>query len=120
MKFTTNIKSERIDDDRIKLLDDFTFIDKRGVKWHAPKGFISDAASIPKWLIPIAGHPFDGNYLEASVIHDVYCISKSRSQKDTHRAFREALKLDGVSRWRRWAMFSAVRIYNRIKNPKWA
>jgi hypothetical protein len=119
-RFASNIKSERIDDDHIKLLESFTFIDSNGLKWTAPADYVSDGASIPVWLQRIVGHPFDGNYIEAAVIHDFYCYKKLRSQKDTHKAFVEALKVDGVSWVRRTLMHQAVKIYNRLMNPKWA
>ena len=62
------------------------------------------------------GDEIDG---EASVIHDQYCKTKSRSQKDTHRIFRELLEADGVPKIKAWAMWAAVRIYNRVKNKQW-
>lgn len=123
MKFSGTVKSERIDDDHIKLLEPFWFIDKRGVKWEAPKDFISDGATLKMFkYIPGVGHPLDGDFLEASIIHDYYCSPESgrpRSQKDTHRAFREALKLDGVNWFKRQAMWLAVRSYNRLKPSNW-
>lgn len=119
MRFTNTVKSERIDDEHIKLLEPFGFEDPRGIKWNVEEGFVSDGASIPKWLRPIVGHPFEGNFIEAAIIHDKYCKTKIRSQRDTHRAFREALKLDGVSWVRRWIMWSGVRAYNKALNFKW-
>lgn len=120
MKFSGNIKSERIEDKKIKLLEEFYFIDKRNIKWKVPVNFVSDGATLKMFQhVPGVGHPLDGDFLEASVVHDYYCNTKERSQKDTHRAFREALELDGVSYFKRWAMWLAVRAYNKARNWSW-
>lgn len=96
---------------------DEEFIYKKEI--YIPKGFITDGMSIPKWLQPIIGEPFEGNTLRAAIVHDYLCNSKSESQAFTHGIFREILKLDGVSAWRRNAAWLGVVSYNRLKNPKW-
>ena len=96
---------------------DEEFIYKKEI--YIPKGFITDGMSIPKWLQPFIGEPFEGNTLRAAIVHDYLCNSKSESQAFTHGIFREILKLDGVSAWRRNAAWLGVVSYNRLKNPKW-
>ena len=86
---------------------------------YIPKGFITDGMSIPKWLQPVIGEPFEGNTLRAAIVHDYLCHYQSESQAFTHGIFREILKLDGVSKWRRNAAWLGVVSYNRLKNPKW-
>ena len=86
---------------------------------YIPKDFITDGMSIPKWLQPVIGEPFEGNTLRAAIVHDYLCNSKSESQAFTHGVFREILKLDGVSKWKRNAAWLGVVSYNRLKNPKW-
>lgn len=115
---------------------------------YIPKGFITDGMSIPKWLQPVIGEPFEGNTLRAAIVHDYLCHlngakeallkaikdedlgrfvqllqvmtqSKCETQAFTHGIFREILKLDGVSAWRRNAAWLGVVAYNRLKNPKW-
>lgn len=83
------------------------------------KGFITDGMSIPKWLQPVIGEPFEGNTLRAAIVHDYLCHCKCETQAFTHGIFREILKLDGVSAWRRNAAWLGVVAYNRLKNPKW-
>lgn len=120
IKYLTGLKLKLSEDNMHFILEDnFEIIDKRNIKWVAPKGMITDGASIPKWLRPVIGDPFKGKTLEAAVIHDAYCVTKLRSQKDTHRIFRELCRDNGVSYLRAWIMWSAIRIYNKIKNPKW-
>ena len=96
---------------------DEEFIYKKEI--YIPKGFITDGMSIPKWLQPVIGEPFEGNTLRAAIVHDYLCNSKSESQAFTHGIFREILKLDGVSAWRRNAAWLGVVAYNKLRNPKW-
>lgn len=119
-----------------KLINDFAVIDKRGVQWFVPEGYITDGASIPDSLEPLIGDPFSGVTTSATVIHDYYCEVKTRSQKDTHRIFRELIEYDmrynpeyGWFKWpwknklwqysRAKLMWASVRAWNRLKNPKW-
>ena len=96
---------------------DEEFIYKKEI--YIPKGFITDGMSIPKWLQPIIGEPFEGNTLRAAIVHDYLCNSKSESQAFTHGIFKEILKLDGVSKWKRNAAWLGVVAYNKLRNPKW-
>ena len=96
---------------------DEEFIYKKEI--YIPKGFITDGMSIPKWLQPVIGEPFEGNTLRAAIVHDYLCHCKCETQAFSHGIFREILKLDGVSAWRRKAAYLAVVAYNRLKNPKW-
>ena len=90
-----------------------------GTEIYIPKGFITDGMSIPKWLQPVIGEPFEGNTLRAAIVHDYLCNCKCETQAFTHGIFREILKLDGVSKWKRNAAWLGVVSYNRLKNPKW-
>lgn len=96
---------------------DEEFIYKKEI--YIPKGFITDGMSIPKWLQPVIGEPFEGNTLRAAIVHDYLCHCKCETQAFSHGIFKEILKLDGVSKWRRNAAWLGVVSYNRLKNPKW-
>ena len=62
------------DHDRdMKLLRSFTFVDKNGRRWTAPRGFDVDGASIPRPLWVTFGSPYVGDYRRASVVHDYFC-----------------------------------------------
>jgi Protein of unknown function (DUF1353) len=100
---------------KMKLTQDFSFVDKRGVTWLAPAGSIIDGASIPRAFWHVIGSPFFGHYRRASVIHDVYCVTKSRPHKQVHRMFYEAIKADGVGKYKAKAMYYAL----KIGAPKW-
>jgi hypothetical protein len=84
-----------------------------------PEGFRCDLASIPQvfqWLIPKLG-----KWNKAAVVHDwfyknprlenkrgEYIATLSREQVD--KLFYQIMKGSGVSRWKRHAMYRAVRI----------
>ena len=86
---------------------------------YIPKGFITDGMSIPKWLQPIIGEPFEGNTLRAAIVHDYLCHCKCETQAFSHGIFKQILEIDGVSKWRRNAAYLGVVIYNRLRNPEW-
>ena len=114
------VSSTRIDDDHIRLDKDFSIIDNRGRQWTAKAGYVSDGATLKMFKgVPGIGHPLDGDYLEASIIHDFYCDNQERTQKETHRVFRECLEADKVKGIKAYLMWFAVRVYNRIKNGDW-
>ena len=102
-------------DRRMELLEDFVFQDDGGVLWTAPAGGVVDGASIPRFLWTTQGSPFVGDYRRASVIHDVYCVSRDRPHKAVHRMFYDAMICDGVPRGRATKMYTAVRLFG----PRW-
>ena len=76
-----------------------------------PAGFKTDFASIPHWVPRWVCDPHDESRRPA-VIHDWLCrVSDSKKKRVlADKVFREALKLEGVPRWRRAIMYGAVRI----------
>ena len=95
--------------------NDFGFVDSRGVTWTAHKGDVVDGANLPEFSEPFIGGSFTTTYLSAAALHDIYCRSKVRSQKDTSRMFREAMITNGVWSIKAWAMYLAV----RLRGPRW-
>jgi hypothetical protein len=72
-----------------------------------------DGASIPRWAWSIMGHPLASDVRNASYWHDRLCEG-SETPEDRMVAdavFLMMLRRAGVSRWRRWAMWLAVRFY---------
>jgi hypothetical protein len=58
---------------RVRLLEDLHFITVAGVVHTARKGLVSDGASIPWILAPLAGQRMSGRHLPAAFIHDAIC-----------------------------------------------
>ena len=79
-----------------------------GIKITVPTGFHTDLASIPApfrtWF------EVNGPHRRASVVHDYLYRRGIGTREAADRIFREAMQDCGVSWWRRWTMWSAVRI----------
>ena len=100
---------------KMQLLKPLLYQDKTGKHWVASKGAIVDGASIPRFLWSFIGSPFSGKYRRASVIHDVYCVTKSEPHKAVHLMFYEAMRTDKVNYLKAKMMYYAV----KLGGPKW-
>jgi hypothetical protein len=100
---------------RMKLIKEFSFVDGSGKKWTAPANSIIDGASTPRFFWRVIGSPFIGLFRRASVIHDVYCVTKSEPYKKVHKMFYNAMRADGVSKGKAKTMYWAV----KFGGPKW-
>lgn len=91
-----------------RLLRAIAYHRQDGVDWPVPVGAWLDGASIPRPLWSVIGGPFEGKYRNASIVHDHYCITRSRTWRETHRMFHDAMRCSGVSAIRASVMFYAV------------
>jgi len=107
---TYYLKVEPLNDksNRVRLLEDLIFIDTKGKKWTSPKGSVVDGATIPRAFQGIMGTPYGGEYVLASVIHDVAYDEKKESWEEVHRAFYDALLASGVEANKASLMYMAV------------
>lgn len=99
----------------MQLLENFVFIDSKGVRWLAPINSIVDGSSIPRLFWTVIGSPFVGKHRRASIIHDVYCQTKTTPHKQVHKMFYEAMRCDGVNYFKAKVMYFAV----KLGGPKW-
>ena len=100
----------------VRVIDDFTFTEAaNGTVWDAPVGSIIDGASIPRVLWTLVGSPFTGDYVYASIVHDVACDTRRRPWRDTHYMFYLACLAGGTRRGRAKLMYLAVRNFG----PRW-
>lgn len=99
----------------MELLQPVSYTAPDGIRWDAPKGLITDGASIPGPLWSVIGGPFAGKYRSAAVIHDHYCETKSRPWKDVHKAFYTASRAAGVEATRAKIMYFGVYRFG----PRW-
>jgi hypothetical protein len=58
---------------RVRLLSPLHYYTAAGVAHTAPAGLVSDGASIPWLLAPLAGQRLSGPHLPAALIHDAIC-----------------------------------------------
>jgi hypothetical protein len=98
-----------------KIDKDFRFEDPNGLLWSTPSGTSIDGASIPQFFWSLIGGPFDGQYINASVIHDHYCRTKERTAHDTHRNFYYGMMTSNVPEWKADLMHWAVSTFG----PSW-
>ena len=102
-------KTEWLDDGRtMRLLEDFIYVDRKGRKWIAPKGSLIDGSSIPKIFWTLFTSPFVGRHRNASIVHDVYCKTRTRPHKAVHDMFYYACLAGGLKKRRALAMWAAV------------
>ncbi len=83
-----------------------------GLYVKVPGGFITDFASVPRLLWAII--PPDGKYTQAAVLHDYLYHKKIFPRKKSDKIFLDAMKILGVSFWKRSAMYRAVRMFGWI------
>lgn len=115
-KFSNRPVATWNDDGRNMTIEsDFAYIDPRGKRWDAPKGSIVNGASIPRSLWTFIGGPFEGQYRNASIVHDVYCGTMSETSWDVHFMFYEACRCGGVPERNAKILYYAVLNFG----PKW-
>lgn len=108
-KFSGNPKSEWLEAGRkMKLLEDFTYTDQNGKVWLAPKGWVVDGASIPQVFWSITGGPLEGEYRNASVVHDVACDQMTEPSDAMHLMFYHACRCGGVPEIQAKTLYAAV------------
>ncbi len=115
--FTTPllVEADQVSGRKLKLLEDFIYIDPEGNSWITPAGHSVDGASIPRVFWSITGGPFSGKYRASSVIHDYYCDAKTRPWEDVHRNFYFGMRASGVEENKAKLMFAAVHAFG----PRW-
>lgn len=100
----------------VRVIDDFTFTQALdGTVWEAPAGSLVNGASIPRVLWTLVGSPFTGDYVYASIVHDVACDTRRRPWRATHYMFYQACLAGGTRPGRAKLMYLAVRNFG----PRW-
>jgi hypothetical protein len=100
----------------VRVIENFTFTEAANrTVWVAPRSSIIDGASIPRVLWTLVGSPFTGDYVYASIVHDVACDTRNRPWRDTHFMFYLACLAGGTRRGRAKLMYLAVRNFG----PRW-
>lgn len=92
-----------------KIAREFTYLWKREhIQIHVPVGFVTDFASIPRLARLII--PKLGKYTKASVLHDHAYQTQVMTRKQADVMFKDGMRELGVVKWKRWAMWLAVRL----------
>lgn len=99
----------------LQLTEDFSYTDPDKKTWVAPKDSIVDGASIPKLFWSVVGGPLEGQYRNASIIHDVGCNRMVESWQDVHRVFYNACRCGGGGEYQAKILYTAVYHFG----PRW-
>lgn len=114
--------SKALGKDYWRVLDPFKYYVGEKIQdvWvHVPAGYLTDGATVPRPFWSII--PPWGNYGQAAVIHDILCETQqlysnglliSITRKRADQIFMEAMEAAGVGRWKRYLMYSAVRMWS--------
>ncbi|MES2070666.1 MAG: DUF1353 domain-containing protein [Pseudomonadota bacterium] len=103
------------DEQHVLVLAPFDYIDPQGQTWSVARGHVVDASSIPQLARSLMGEPFDEEYREATVIHDVACDEKTADWESVHAAFYTALLASGVDGLKARLLYAAVYHFG----PRW-
>ncbi|MFM8436622.1 MAG: DUF1353 domain-containing protein [Planctomycetia bacterium] len=104
------------DDGRdMTLVEPFAYVDPARVRWLAPAGSVVNGASIPRPFWSLIGGPFEGRFRNASVVHDVACVDRTRPWRQVHRMFYEACRCGRVGAVKAKTMYYAVYHFG----PRW-
>jgi hypothetical protein len=90
------------------LVTELRYTDPKGEVWVAPAGSVTDGASIPRYLWSVMGGPFEGQYRNAAVLHDVAYGEHNRPWQDCDRMFYYAMRCSGVNAVEAKTMFYAL------------
>lgn len=80
-----------------------------------PAGTVTDLATVPQILWSIL--PPHGRWAKAAIVHDYLYAQGIGSKRYADAVFYEAMGVLKVPRFRRWLMFTAVRLFGRGNYP---
>ena len=91
---------------------EFRFVTSWGYTVTVPAGFVTDYASIPRFLWRIAP-PATGRHVWPAVLHDrLYrCPEEPVTRKFADEVFLDAMIQSRVPLWKRQAIYRAVRMF---------
>ncbi len=110
--FISTLKVEETPSGLWKVVEDFSYHNKKDDIIVVPAGFLTDFASVPRIFWTLI--PRYGKYTSASVLHDYLYSIKERSREESDRIFLDAMKVLKVSWWKRRVMWSAVRMFGGL------
>jgi len=102
------IVCEPIPEKRVYRLTRSVFIE--GILIEAPYDW--NGASVPAFLWPIIGSPFDPQFMVPSLVHDKVYDTGEISRKESDRLFRKLLLHNGVDKERAEIMYIGVRYFS--------
>lgn len=115
-RFEGRVVARWHDDGReMTLVEPFAYVDVAEARWLAPAESVVNGGSIPRAFWSVIGGPFTGRFRNASVVHDVACVARSRPWKQVHRMFYEACRCGRTNVVQAKIMYYAVYHFG----PRW-
>ena len=115
-RFEGRVVAEWLDDGRdMQLVEPFAYVDETEINWLAPAKSVVNGASIPRAFWSVIGGPFVGRFRNASVVHDVACVERTRNWREVHRMFYEACRCADAPLIKSKIMYYAVYHFG----PRW-
>ncbi len=99
-------------DESWQLVHDF-YVRVVGIQFTVPAGFVTDGASIPRFLWRICGHPMSTKRLPIAIFHDyAYAGGLPFPRQSADRIYRDGLiKPLGFPRWKAELEYYALRLF---------
>jgi hypothetical protein len=113
--FHGELRVRLIEGGRVELLEDYVYVDPFGVEWVAPKGSVSEGASVPRWAWSMIDGAYAADYRNAAIIHDAACRAREHHWADVHRAFYHAMLAAGIPKLKAAVMYATVYHFG----PRW-
>lgn len=113
--FLTPFIGELLPDGRWKVREQFVYAlghKASPLRIEVPVGFETDFASVPKCFHWLLGSIED--YGKAAVIHDLLYQTQPVSRLEADAVFMGAMMVLGVSAWKRWVMYLALRAFGWV------
>jgi len=103
-----------LDDDEVKLVEDYRERIDTLSAIYIRKGFVFDGLSIPRVVWRAVGHPFQGLALPCGLIHDALYVSELVTRREADDIFYKLLVFNGINRVKAWSMWLAVRTFGGL------
>lgn len=91
------------------LRSDLVYLSDIAGRIVVPTGFVTDLASIPKWVPRWICDP-NGRHRPAAIVHDYLVRQPDFDRPTADRIFLEAMKVLDERPWRAYLMYGAVRL----------
>ena len=105
------------------LMEDWHITEVCGHEFTVPMGTQTDGASIPRFLWRVCGHPLEAPRVYAAVLHDwlyAYGSEMGISRSTADSCYRAILRHFGISAWRAYTEYVALRLFGAAHYNKGA
>ena len=108
--FTTNLELKILGEQAYEVVEPLVWNDNLNIIQVNPK-FDFDGASVPQALWSFGLSPMTGGYQRSACLHDALYASEYFAREICDALFLEAMESEGVSYFKRYSMYYAVRAF---------